>query len=587
MRARTIASLVLAASIPLSCDAVLGFQPGHLPADGGLAGDGGSRDVTGLPEAAGDAGHDDAPTAWTPANLGKSLVLWLDGDVKVTTHPCATGTGQCVTRWGDRSGNTNDGMPWEPQAEPQLVANVYNGHAAVRFDGVGTQLTIADSASLRFDQSRYTIAVVLAERQTSIDGAIFGKTALDYPYAGPGLWASYWNQVAGASPADGRIGTQVDYAQTLLSRRGHLDDGALRLVEADCDGTTLTLRVGDDPPVSRPVDAGAGTLSAIGRDAYVGGQAANPPSDSQPFHGDMTEVLVANDVLSATDIASLSAYLTTRYALGGDAGGPSDAGGSDGPAGDAPSWTPASLGSALAVWLRGDKGITTTPCTTGTCVTVWADQSGHHNDATSAAAGGTPPLYTTDRYGNPSVAYDGGTTGTASLAIADSASIEFAGAYTIIAVALQTSENVPGHVGAIYGKTSMAGPFGGPYLAIDYDNGGAVPADGRAGAQIDFNNVVASAESSLDGTLHVFSTVYDANGHLSVRVDDAAPTTVSATPSGPLTAVGQPAYIGGRPGSSQVVRGTIAEVIAVNSAISPADWSNAYAYLKSRYSALP
>jgi hypothetical protein len=570
---------------------VLGFQPGHLPDGGGV--DGGAGDGTVPSEGGADAVADtsaeashgdgpavDAPPPWTPASL-TSLVLWLDADVGVTTDTCISGSGACVKTWADQTHNHNDGYPWAKQAWPLLVPKAYNGHAAVRFDGVGTQLTIADSDSLRFADNRYTIVAVIAEQPATTDGTVYGKTAPAYPYAGPGFWVSYFNQGAGVAPTEGRMGTQVDYAQILLSRGAQLDDGVLRLVEADCDGTTLTLRIGDESPVSRPVTVDAGALSSVGKDAYVGGvPMVSPPSDPQAFLGDMTEVLVADDVLSSTDWQNLSDYLTTRFALGADAGTPDAGAEASGP------WTPASLGSALVVWLRGDQGVTTTPCGGSTCVSVWADQSAYGNDA-KRAAGGTAPLYLAGAYGPGAVGFDGATTGTASLAVADSASTELAGAYTIIAVAFSTGAS-PAHVGQIYGKTALAQPFAGPFLAVDYDNGGATPSQGRVGAQVDFtDDVVSAAGTSLDGALHVFASVYDGAGHLSVRVDDGPAVTASVNPAGPLTAPGRPAFVGGAPNSTETLAGNVAELIVVGAAIDAAGWTNVRSYLKSRYSALP
>jgi hypothetical protein len=338
MRMRSTASPLLAACL-LSCDAVLGFQPGHLleggVADGGtpdgtLLADGREEDAIVLAEAgagtgSGDArtdGAGDAAPGWTPTALD-SLVLWLDSDVGPTTQACGS-SNQCVTRWADRTSYHNDGAPWLPQYAPLLVPKQYGGHAAVRFDGQTTQLTIADNASLQFLDGRYTIVAVVAEQSTTTDGTIYGKTGPNYPYAGPGLWVSYFNQGSGIWPVDGRIGTQVDYTQFILSQEYRLDDGILRLLEADCDGTTLTLRIGGEPPLTRTVDAGAGTLAAAKKDAYVGGL-PGAPTDPQAFRGDMTEVLVANDTLSPADWELLSDYLTEKYGLssaGADAGVP-------------------------------------------------------------------------------------------------------------------------------------------------------------------------------------------------------------------------------------------------------------------------
>ena len=70
-------------------------------------------------------------------------------------------------------------------------------------------------------------------------------------------------------------------------------------------------------------------------------------------------------------------------------------------------------------------------------------------------------------------------------------------------------------------------------------------------------------------------------------MDDGTPVTGGVAPSGPITAAGRPAFIGGAPSSTQTLPGDISEVIVLDAAITSTDWSKAYAYLKARYAALP
>ena len=251
-------------------------------------------------------------------------------------------------------------------------------------------------------------------------------------------------------------------------------------------------------------------------------------------------------------------------------------------------WTPTSLGSALVLWLEGDEGTTTAPCGANTCVSAWADQSGTSPpNSAGVGSGGTMPLFTPGAFsGHSAITFDGDTTGTASLAIGDAPSLEFTGGYTLVAVAFPATSASP-HIGALYGKTDSASPFRGPALWVNYANTGIASTSQQAATQIDALQWAASSETNLDGKLAAFSAVYDGSGHLDIRVNDDPPTTTVVSPSGPLTAIGRVAYVGGAANSGQVLAGSIAEVIVVSKPLSATDWSSTYLYLKSKYAALP
>jgi hypothetical protein len=243
-------------------------------------------------------------------------------------------------------------------------------------------------------------------------------------------------------------------------------------------------------------------------------------------------------------------------------------------------WTPTSLGSALVLWLNGDKGTTTTPCGAFTCLTAWADQSTFGNNA-AVATGGTSPTFGQVSYnGHPAATFDGNSTGTASLAIADATSLQFTTGYTLMVVAYQNMAGAP-HIGALYGKTNAASPYAGTFLAVDF----LTPSTGAAGTQVDIFHNLASAQTGLDGALHVYLASYDpGSGNLTIAIDDNVPR-VTAVPATNVTAPGVDAYIGGRPNSSQVVGGSIVEVVAGNVPFTNAQLTSAYPYFKAKYGA--
>jgi hypothetical protein len=243
-------------------------------------------------------------------------------------------------------------------------------------------------------------------------------------------------------------------------------------------------------------------------------------------------------------------------------------------------WSPASLGSAMVLWLDGDQGVSTAACGPARCIQSWADQSSHGNDAFVAAGGTAPTLAQGVFHGHSGATFDGDAGGTASLGVADGPSIEFTGGFTILVVAVQNTTTSP-HVGALFGKTNPGAPYAGPFLAVDY-----VVSTEAAGTQLDIDGPVVSSETNLDGVLRAYTAVYDGASQLSLRVDDDPPTVGTLTAPGPLTAPGTAAYIGGRPGSGQVVAGSIAEVIAMNAPITTSQWTSAWAYVQAKY-ALP
>jgi hypothetical protein len=327
VHARALAAFALAAAGLAACDGVLGYGPGHLPDDGGIGAVDATTDASPVdapgdstsgsrPDGGLDASLDAATDGWVPTDLGSSLVLWLNADKGVTTLPCDAGG--CVKVWLDQSTyHHNDAVPGWPALAPLLVGGSYAGHAAVRFDGNVTSLTVADDPSLQFDDGRYVIATVVAEQMAGSDGLIYSKQDRStYPYSGASVWANFFNQGHGISPSSGLIATQVDYDQYVTSTQRYLDDGVLRLVYASCDGTTLTLQVGDagSPPLT--VDLGdAGVTGAAGWPAYVGGPPGADPQDPQVFTGDIAELIVVAGTLTAQQQASLTSYLTTKFGL--------------------------------------------------------------------------------------------------------------------------------------------------------------------------------------------------------------------------------------------------------------------------------
>ena len=75
-----------------------------------------------------------------------------------------------------------------------------------------------------------------------------------------------------------------------------------------------------------------------------------------------------------------------------------------------PTFTPASI-AGLTLWLKADVGAYqdsggTTPCTNGTTVAVWKDQSGNGNDASQVTGAARPTFTTGELNGLPGVVFN-------------------------------------------------------------------------------------------------------------------------------------------------------------------------------------
>jgi hypothetical protein len=73
---------------------------------------------------------------WTPASI--TTALWLDAADSSTI----TLSGSNVSQWNDKSGNARHATQATSSLQPTLQSSAYNGHAAVRSDGVDDFLAI-------------------------------------------------------------------------------------------------------------------------------------------------------------------------------------------------------------------------------------------------------------------------------------------------------------------------------------------------------------------------------------------------------------------------------------------------------------
>jgi hypothetical protein len=243
--------------------------------------------------------------------------------------------------------------------------------------------------------------------------------------------------------------------------------------------------------------------------------------------------------------------------------------------GDPVGWSPSALGPALALWLEGDRGVTTAPCAPNMCVTRWADRSGNANDAFLDQQLGNPPVQVPGLYnGHGALRFDGSAT---TLVVDDSLSLQIGSAFTILAVA---AEPHAFHEEAFYTRTAGNYPYSGIGLWGNYT--GSQP-HGTAAVQIDMAQYVVSTDWGLDNEkLRLFAATLDGM-NLSLIVDNGLPVTMPVTYTPPLGPTGAMGFIGGDPLGGQVLAGDLAELILVTRTLDASEWALMRGYIQAKY----
>jgi hypothetical protein len=237
-----------------------------------------------------------------------------------------------------------------------------------------------------------------------------------------------------------------------------------------------------------------------------------------------------------------------------------------------PAWAPSDLAN-LGLWLRGDLGLHVDAKTN--LVTSWDDQSSAKAVA-MPFAGAEPGPETS--FGNQGVAF----AGAQALTVADAAPIQWSGDFTVAVIA--SSNQQPGSLGALFGKTAVPSPWSGPVLFTNFSKG-ATPNQGALGGQIDGANFASTTQLALDDKTARMFVLQRSGTVLSVRVDNEAAADHDLVNPLDTTAPGVAAYIGGHPAPTviQGFQGTVFEVIGVGASLSDADYGKLYGYAKARY----
>lgn len=233
-------------------------------------------------------------TDGTPNPDRPDLKLWLDAD---DTDTLTLGTGAVVEGWADKSSYGHDAAQSDPTLRPEWVGTAGAGNGAIRFDG--TRRFLEGSVDLEAEK---TIFVVADDRGTtsSIGGTIYtrqgGSTTSN------GIYSQYGNEYV------------LDWS------------GASAAVSASAlvpEGLAVITGIYDDPNDELEIYLNGGLQQVL--------DPTNPSGHGNPanfyqvgtrndefgryFKGDISEILIFDGVLSASDQAMITNYLIAKYAI--------------------------------------------------------------------------------------------------------------------------------------------------------------------------------------------------------------------------------------------------------------------------------
>lgn len=301
-----LGAMVLAAACSSSSN---GGGGGGKPDSGAEGGADASEDTSADTGGGGDSGpqqdaSEGGSTTDSPADggdgglcsLGSNLVLWLEGDMGLTS------SGNTVT-WTDQSPAMNDASSGSGQANPPAIhMAAVNGHTAVTFDGTNT-LAVQDAASVQWGTGSFAVVLVMSDTTNTADAGassafpIFSKLG---PAASGSIGFALQLYPGGLEGSDYQS-RQVRATSTAIA------DGNFHVVGAIRSGGVLQLRI----------DGASAATGAFATDVTESGQVvalgSSPNLGPPAFAGDIAEIIAVKGALA--DPTCLESYLKAKYGL--------------------------------------------------------------------------------------------------------------------------------------------------------------------------------------------------------------------------------------------------------------------------------
>ncbi|MCX5653612.1 MAG: autotransporter-associated beta strand repeat-containing protein [Planctomycetota bacterium] len=233
--------------------------------------------------------------------MPSSNMIWLDASNIDGSNNATLTNGAPVATWVDKSGVGNNATASDDQ-RPSFVASNINGTPALRFNpGTGDanpdapqHMNLGD-LSAQFSNSAATLFVVAAPDESGPDWRynLFGNRDNDERWV-----AQTWNESHPGSFRGGRSdGYSLDQWPTTGAHIFVLESNT-DLFRMLIDGTNLG-------------DLGADWHNGEGQNWTVGDR----PSGGQALRGDIAELLLFNDKLTADEMNNVGGYLAAKYEI--------------------------------------------------------------------------------------------------------------------------------------------------------------------------------------------------------------------------------------------------------------------------------
>lgn len=217
-----------------------------------------------------------APAALVnPSSISGLVARYVADDIALTD-------GAAVSSWADRAATPHAATQATGTKQPLYKTAIFNGHAAVRFDGVDDFLR---SALVQAQPDTLFVAMRSLVGASGVRSFVDGATNNAHVFRSVSNWDIYAGGAVISGPAA---------------------DSTAHVFCAVYNGASSKIRVGGGAGTGG--NAGAGTLAAL--NIGCGGDQASFPANI-----DVAELLVYSGSLSLADMNSVGAYLGSTYGM--------------------------------------------------------------------------------------------------------------------------------------------------------------------------------------------------------------------------------------------------------------------------------
>ena len=239
--------------------------------------------------------------AWTPADLGADLALWLDADDASTI----TLNGSNVSQWSDKSGNARHVLQAAASGQPVYNVTGLNGKPTITFDGTNDILLNQNAGSVgvtnisMFMVTRYVTGnnedIAMGIGQTGQTGAV---RVFYRANAGTTQGFAGWARDVGASSLSTDIG------------------GVHHIFEAvQPNAATVNLFRDGTAGTGNPYTFSPSATVPVNFNGFSIGSLQGPAVVNYYSNIEISEAIISYTALSTTDRQKLEGYLAWKWGL--------------------------------------------------------------------------------------------------------------------------------------------------------------------------------------------------------------------------------------------------------------------------------